>query len=179
VEDYGTGQPHERFSDQELANNDFASPPNDADQAQRHRNFFSMVFSTDGMLLAGRDVIIRDPDEDQDGLGDRTGLHVSPGPPDNAETIMFYMRDGNPQNIDPDGSEAIGFLITDADDDTVAINFPSVDGLLVYDDSLFRELSTGEDKRKYLLDSAQPLYVSRWTGVVILGPIGETEAVVP
>jgi len=163
------------FSGLELANNDFQIPPDDVDEVQRHRNFFTMVFSTDGHLLVNCDVLIQDEDQNGDGIGDRTGLRVGPGPPHNsATTTQYYTISGDATNIDPEPNpKEIPFLVTDEDD--VAINFPSVDGLMVYDDSLFNEVTTPE-KRSFLLRVGQPLYVSRWTGTVIRGPVGESEA---
>ena len=55
----------------------------------------------------------------------------------------------------------------------VAISFPSVDGLLVYDDSLFNEFDVDRDKRDFLLRTSQPMYVNRLTGSVVRGPVGE------
>ena len=55
----------------------------------------------------------------------------------------------------------------------VAINFPSVDGLLVYDDSLFNEFDVDKDKRDFLFRTSQPIYVNRLTGSVVRGPVGE------
>ncbi len=164
----------EEFSGLELANNDFYDPA--GDQTQRHRNFFTLVFSTDGQLLQARDVLIQDADAEGDRFGDRTGLRVGPGGSDPPTTVEFYPRDGGkPKDIDPTGNAApIPFLVTD-DDKDVAINFPSIDGLLVYDDSLFNDLTVPE-KRSFVLQRGHPLYVSRWTGAVIRGPVGETEA---
>ena len=56
-----------------------------------------------------------------------------------------------------------------------AINFPSVAGVLVYDDDLFGRLSDPEAKRDFLLRSARPLYVNRVTGQVLAGPLGQNE----
>ena len=56
-----------------------------------------------------------------------------------------------------------------------AINFRSVDGLLVYDDSLFAELATPDEKRDLIIKTAQPLYISRLSGAVVLGPAGENQ----
>ena len=168
------------FSSLELNNNDFAAPPTNVQPSQRNRNFFTMLYSTEGQLLIARDVLIRDLDVDADGRGDRTKLHVGPGPATSGPvTTRYYARNGIPQRIDPVGTEAVAFLITDARDDTVAINFASIDGLLVHDDSLYSGLPSGEDKRAFLLRAGQPLYVSRWTGLVIRGPVGETETRVP
>jgi hypothetical protein len=66
-----------------------------------------------------------------------------------------------------------------ADSDGTALNFPSVDGLLVYDESLFAGAGDAKDKRKFLIESGLPFYVHRFTGVVIRGPVGETVASVP
>ena len=54
-------EPYDLFSAEELANNSFEFPtvvraPN---QAQRHRNFFTMIYSSDGQLLNRRDVPFR------------------------------------------------------------------------------------------------------------------------
>ena len=164
------------FSDAELANSDFDSLPSGNNQAQRHRNFFTVVFSPDGQLLVRRDVLIQDEDkiEEEDpgdaGRGDRTGLRV--GPEEVATTAKYYDADtDDPTDIDPTGAP-IPFLVRDDPSTDVAINFPSVDGLLVYDDSLFRDVPASQ-KRAVLLSTARPLYVSRWTGVVIRGPVGE------
>ena len=173
-----TDKPYKGFSEAELSNNDFYSLPNEGNQAQRHRNYFAIVYSTGGHLLVNRDVLLirdRNADPDENQLGDRTGLAVGPGPcPDDATTTEYYDAQADAaKNIDLDpagGIEAVPFLVTD--DDDVAINFRSVDGLLVYDDSLFNDVPTAE-KRSFLLATAQPLYVTRYTGVVIRGPVGE------
>ncbi len=161
------------FSEEELGNRDFDSLPTGGNQAQRHRNYFAMVFSPDGQLLVNRDVLIQDKDVDEDRVGDRTGLRVGPGPPNPLTTTQFWARNDEETDIDPDALEPIERLITGAND--MAINFPSVDGLLVYDDSLFSDVPTAE-KRGFLLGTARPLYVSRYTGVVIRGPVGENVA---
>jgi hypothetical protein len=61
-----------------------------------------------------------------------------------------------------------------------ALNFPSVAGLLVYDDSLFEEFPDSNernpdvlDKREFLRQRGQPIYISPQTGEIVLGPIGE------
>lgn len=175
------GQPFEVFDDVELANDDFYVPSAGTDQAQRHRNFFAMVFSTDGQLVVNRDVLVQDMDENDDLRGDRTGLPVGPGPPfvPLGKTTFFYAR--NPTSPlgptpDIDGPDLVTTtfpdLIVDPADDEIALNFPSVDGLLVYEDSLVRDVPKFE-KRAVLIRTAQPLYISRFTGAVIRGPVGE------
>lgn len=169
------------FDDAELANNNFEVLPGGGDQAQRHRNFFTMIFSSEGQLVVRRDVLIQDADlieraRGGPGRGDRTGLLVGPGPPDAPTTNEYYDAKTNiPLPILPtapaDGE--VPFLVRDDPGSDVAINFPAVDGLLVYDDSLFNGLSTPAQKREYLRRTARPLYVSRWTGAVIRGPLGE------
>lgn len=182
VENESTDEPYTGFSLDELVNPDFDDPP--GEQAQRHRNFFTVVYSTDGHLIPNRDVLIWDADEDDDGAGDRTGLAVGPGPPDteDGKTDKFYARDpegslGKKPLIDVapffDPPVTIPDLVIDPDDEEVALNFPSVSGLLVYDDELFNRVPGSEGKRKFLLETAQPLYVNRYTGTVIRGPVGK------
>ncbi len=175
-------QAYDVFDKDELANNDFytTSLPGAGDQAQRHRNFFSVIYSTDGELVVNRDVLILDRYEDNSGLGDRTGLPVGDGPnaddPSRTPTVdKYYKRDGTDEPIDLSfGPTPIEFLVRDPESSNeTAINFPSVDGLLVYDDSSFNGMPDAAAKRQLLLNTAQPLYVSRYTGMVIRGPIGE------
>ena len=166
------------FDEDELANNSFEDPPASANQGQRHRNFFTMIYSSEGDLLVRRDVLIQDPDDDQDEHGDMTGLDVGRGPPEDPVTRKYWLQTDadTADDIDPVDDDAIEFLVVDADDITVALNLPSVDGLLVYDDSLFNDFDEEADKRNFLLESAQPFYVNRLTGAVILGPVGEVVA---
>jgi len=172
----------EIFSLEELANNDFTTLPTGGDQAQRHRNFFSMIYSSGGRLVVGRHVLIRDRDdvdvfnEDDcaNGLkGDVSGLCLG----DPAAVRNYYDPKTNQKTlIDSDTSNGvtpIDLLIVDRDN--VALNFPSVDGLLVYDESLFGAAGDAKDKRKYLIDYAQPFYVHRLTGTVVRGPVGENQ----
>ena len=61
---------------------------------------------------------------------------------------------------------------------STAINFPTVDGILLYDDEQFQEIagpngSNASEARAFLLRTARPLYVNRNTGAIIRGPIGE------
>ena len=185
----GAGADTEFFSAEELANNAFnpSDESIEADEAQRHRNYFTMVYSGNGRLLVRRDVLIRDDgrddDEDGDTFGDLTGMLVGyDHSADEPNVRTYYSQDDNePVPIDPtpgvsaNEARAVPFLVFD-ERDKVAINFPSVDGLLVYDDSLFNDVDSDEDKKRdYLLSTAQPFYVSRLSGAVIRGPRGEAE----
>ena len=168
------------FSAEELANNDFTIPISD-NVAQRHRNFFTMVYSNRGELVVSRDVLIQDVDEDTSGpgqgKGDVTGLFVGENAT-NGDVLQYWPIDGDPENLDPSPPHRpVPWLIAQrgGSDNGTAINFPSVDGLLVYDDSLFKEAGTNDEKRAFLLRSAQPFYVNRLTGIVIQGPVGESE----
>ncbi len=170
------------FTEAELANDNFVIPPPDSDIGQRHRNFFTMVFSSEGQLQVRRDVLIQDVDVAGDGIGDTTGMPVGKGPdPDDANVGQYYTQDSSssPKAIDPRAShlaEDIPYLVNDQSSGStaeIAINFPSVDGLLVYDDSLFRGLDDITQKRSFLLETGRPFYVNRNTGAVIQGPVGE------
>ena len=188
----GTGNDEDnwlRFSAEELADNEFPvpdmiGPDSDGDkfqEGQRHRNFFTIVFSNDGQLIVRRDVLIVDADADDDGFGDQTGLRVG-----NPKKYGPQQSEGVGTDIDPENGEPlIDDLIVDGDNTNnvgpqsqrAAVNFPSVDGLLVYDDSVFNRLGSGDDvvdiKRDYLLRTAKPLYINRRTGRIIRGPLGE------
>lgn len=172
------GPSYLRFSDVELANNDFFAPPVE-DAAQRHRNYFTMVFSSDGELLVDREVIIRDDDLDQDpqGLGDLVGLPVGYGMTNGtvtADVTEYWGRDNSKTEIDPTGNKTpILFPIIDIEH--YALNFPSVDGLLVYDDALFNELPDIADRRAFLIRTGRPFYIHRITGALVRGPLGENE----
>lgn len=174
----------------ELTNNDFTNvviSDASSDVAQAHRNFFSVIFSPNGELRTGRDVLIRDLDDDFDKNpgADVTGLRVN-GPPDGPWVTRYYRYENNNSPDDLIGFGAVrlvGSALKDqpptwlvTDKAGVALNFPSIDGLLVYDDSLFNEAGDAEARRKFLLESAQPFYIQRLTGAVVRGPVGEVPA---
>lgn len=178
----------ETFSIEELANDDFTDPPTNAHSAQRHRSFFTMVYRK-GLLDddGTRDVLIQDSDDDQDGLGDVTRLRVGKeaDPPKLDPQVEEYFTreatvEGTPNDVAPLDSEGfqrtVPFLLTDKEGR--AINFRRVDGLLVYDDSSFQDAGTGDSEyiRMFLLRTAQPFYVNRFTGMVIRGPSAESDA---
>ena len=171
--------PKKTFSAAEIANNNVYAPPSPTlDQAQRHRNFFTLIYSSDGRLAVGREVLIRDEDKDwKTGdppvgrQGDVTGLHVT------AEVRTYYnLTSATPAPLSTP-PVAADLLVTD--EPGVALNFPSVDGLLVYDESLFAGAGDGPQKRKYLVESSYPFYVHRLTGAVIRGPAGEAVVQAP
>ncbi len=97
--------------------------------------------------------------------GDMTGLLVLDAPKHQDEDGEVPTR---PQFTQPSPA-----MVSDGGRPGAAINFASVDGLLVYDDSLFRQY-TGPDKRQFLIDTARPMYISPQTGAIIRGPLGES-----
>ena len=168
----------DRFSDNELINNDFGNPDGRVDAAQRHRNFFSVVFSSEGQLVVGRDVFVFDEDAEtnQSGepghnRGDLTGMSVG------KKVEEYQAQDGKrralyPQPFTP--SPDLVHLITVQDSlSPVAANFPSVDGVLVYDDGLYQRSGGAARRRPFLAEHGRPYYVSRVTGDIIRGPLGE------
>ncbi len=169
VEPDSTPEPQTTFSDDELANNNFGLPP--GHHAQQHRNYFAVIFSTGGELIERRDVLIQDADAENVQIGDRTGLKVG----DETATTLFWNLAENRIDIHPTG-EPLPRLVVDPEDGSTALNFPTVDGLMIYDNTAFNEIDDSVLKREWLIRTAQPLYVSRWTGTVIRGPIGENEA---
>jgi|CXWL01.1.fsa_nt_gi type II secretory pathway pseudopilin PulG len=172
-------KPFQRFSEDELKNNDFANVVigSTTQVAQAHRNFFTIVFSPDGELRVSRPVYIRDVDEDKEAnsnKGAASGLRVGVAP-DNPGVAKFYSYDES--NSAGQFQPAIPSLVTD--NTGTAIVFPPVDGLLVYDDSLFNEAGDAAKMRKYLLESALPFYFNRITGAVVRGPTGEAPIATP
>jgi prepilin-type N-terminal cleavage/methylation domain-containing protein len=174
------------FSNEELLNNLFDNPPAATGVGQRHRNYFSLVFSPDGLVTAGRDVLIMDRDRNEDGLGDRTGLPVGRGPgvsPRDPYVQRMYPQTGPVRPIDTDGIPPIhglrDLIGEPGAQPGIALNFPSVDSVLVYDDAQMSRFRSGDPVidgpvvREYLLKSSQPYYVSRLTGMVIRGPVAE------
>jgi hypothetical protein len=137
-----------------------------------------MIYSSSGQLRVRRDVLIRDadsdgPDSDGKQYGDVAGLEVR-------DDVSFYYGADNskvPIALNPGGTLTDIDVVTDSQG--IAINFPSVDGLLVYDESLFSNAGSAEQKREYLVNAAQPFYVHRLTGAVVRGPVGETVAKAP
>ncbi len=170
------------WSDDELANEDYTDIELDNVGNQTHRNFFVIIFS-DGRLSQEPGVLIGDDAEGHDfnegpTQGDTVGLTVSMYD-DLIGNGDFQATDGSVQPFFS-GLESLVLLGTNKGTNP-AINFPSADGLLVYDDSLFTEFPDttsvpGElDKRQYLIQYARPLYISRQTGAIIRGPVGESE----
>jgi type II secretory pathway pseudopilin PulG len=149
----------------EIANDDYLTPP--TNDYERHRNFFTVIFADDGQLLVRRDVLIHDPDSttDTDTKGDRTSLEVA------VPNVTDWL---DPVKQTFPGGAKLANVVLDVSQ-MAAISFPSVDGLLVYDDAAFGEQVTPTLKRKYLLDHGQPLYLARLSGTVIRGPLGENE----
>ena len=171
----------------ELASNDLLPTLTGGwQEAQRQRNHFTMVFSSDGRLSIGRDVLIYDEDLDNmangDGFGDRTGLPLPPVATPLTTVTQYYpvqSTAGDVKNpIDPTGA-GFGLVGLVVDANAIAINFPSVSGLLIYDDSLLKGMGAPtesvDEKREFLLRTAQPLYVAGVTATVIRGPLGESE----
>ncbi len=180
------------FSADELANNNLLNPPIGSNKNQRHRNYFTLVYSGAGQLVVGRNVLIRDDHlggpatsdlPPGRGRGGITAIEIGHDPAQGcrkgAKVKEYWGADDLKKTLDPrpsfgaGGPATVPYLVADAAD--VAINFPSVDGLLVYDDSLFESYSDPKDKRAALLDSAQPFYVNRLTGAVVQGPAGENQ----
>lgn len=144
--------------------------------AHNHRNFFTVLFSKDGRLLMESIVLIHDPPRDEG-----SGV-VVPGPGGVTGLIVDDATDRQDAFGATDSLMGTlpGMIVANGQP-PAAVNFPSVDGLLVYDDSVFREfpdtpVGSEPDKRRYLIDSAAPVYISPQTGAVILGPKGESEA---
>jgi len=168
------------FSDEELSWEDVSDSPPDGNTAQRHRNFFTLVFGGDGRPLVWRDVLIRDVDLDSDGTGDRTGLPIGSEREPEAPVLRYASLRGMPRELPlmPPRTSAVrtdgNLLTTDRSSNPTAHNFPSVDGVLLYDEAAFRSWNM-DLRRELLLRTSRPFYLHPLTGGVILGPVGEGE----
>ncbi|MCH7720571.1 MAG: type II secretion system protein [Planctomycetes bacterium] len=170
-----TGNNWEQWSTSDLINEAYREP-RAGHEPQVHRNFFTMIFSADGRLMPSRNVVIHDPDvlpvNSPDGFGDRTGLAVN--------TIrQYFAPDGTSVAV----SQPPGLTDIVIDTSNDGINFIGVDGILVYDESLFRELipvdEFGTLRQELIIATGRPMYVSRVTGEIIMGPVSENEAPPP
>lgn len=180
---------HQRFSDNELTSIGLGelAVSTSADTAQAHRNFFTLIFSPSGQMIVGRDVIIRDIDDEKEaereneGVGLVSGLDVrgSSVAPDPVVSQYYGAANLSPK-VDLAGTGATMFPTWLAVDSSgVAMNFPSIDGLLLYDDSAFNDAGDPAQKREYLRSAGLPFYINRMTGAVVRGPVGVTVAAGP
>ncbi len=168
-----TAPPAYDWSDAELTNNDYTvlttdAPPNGA---HNHRNFFTVLFSKSGGLVMRNVVLIHDGPATAV-IGEITGLAV--------KNLTDYQVNTDasapPASQFPSGATLPGMVYTTVGSTDVAINFPSVDGFLIYDDAVFADfLDAGSGARDYLIRDAQPIYISRQTGATVRGPRGESE----
>ncbi len=169
-----TGNNWQLWSTSDLINEAYRAP-RPGNQPQVHRNFFTMIFSADGRLMPSRNVLIHDVDvlpvAFPNGFGDRTGLAVS-------AITLYYNRDGTAIVLP---GPALPDIVDDTSND--GINFIGVDGILVYDESLFRDLIPVDDegalRQELIIGTGRPMYVSRVTGEIIMGPTAENEAPPP
>ncbi len=167
----------------------------DRDGAQNHRNFFTMLFSKDGRLQVGRDVYIEDqwPNSIAFGFADVeagivTGLPLAQvSVKQLQDTPAMPDHDAPIDPADPSGGEVTRLVVADDGSNRVALNFPSVAGALLYDESIFAEIPVNEDtgsffdeqRRDIFIRTGRPLYVVPQTGAVITGPLGENETPEP
>lgn len=183
------GQANEReFSVAELANGLYErEPDNIVHVGQRHRNFFTLIYNRNGQLNVWRDVLILDPTSNvlnNDDLGDRTGLYVgrnSTNPQHSA--LKFYRQSPNNADapINPTNDDDSLQYVIQQPIKYIAVNFPSVDGLILYNDQEYRDQGAppfsvpdpNDTLRRFLVREGQPFYISRLTGEVIRGPLAE------
>jgi prepilin-type N-terminal cleavage/methylation domain-containing protein len=151
----------------------------------RQRNTFAVIFGPDGKLQVNRTVVIHDSAltllsaTQKLGYGYRTRLPTS----DPTEYYLNVPNATDTAKLDATGSRKLYDILVERDaggqPTTKALNFPSVDGLLIYDDSALAGIpyqqATDTFKRTYLMENARPLYISRLTGDVLEGPKGENE----
>jgi len=154
----------------------FTSPPVSGRGTQRHCNFFAIVFGPDGRLRVGRNVLIYDPDFDRNDNPpkNRTGLL---DPEDRRPATRYYDANGTPQPFPTPFGGSVPrierLVAANVSGGVTALNFPCVDGVLVYDSTYYWDLPDAEARRDFLREKAVPYYVSRLTGDIMRGPVGE------
>ncbi len=143
--------------------------------ANNHRNHFTMLFSSNGRLQVGRNVYIEDlrqirPTPLVPSRGPTTGLTV-------ADADKYQDDLGAEQVFSNNANAPVPDLVVN--DDDIALNFPSVAGAIVYDESAFAEIPPDDifddQRRELLIRTGRPLYVAPQTGEVITGPVGENQ----
>ena len=144
----------------------------ETDTPRYQRNFFTILFNNRGEMIVGRNILIHDPDVREnngngDGFGDLTGLAI--GPVDEAWTALQSSGAYSSAAISTESGADLFDIVTLASGR--AANFVSAAGVVIYDDSDVQDLS-GDDIRAYLLQQAEPFYVTRITGDIIAGPKG-------
>jgi len=148
-----------------------------------------VVFSTQGQLVVGREVLIYDEDA-QTSLagdpgrlfGDLTGLTVTPEVTQQASGKYISSGDERPHDLYPSNPDAtLAHMVAvqpTGYPELVAAVFPAVRGVVVYDDAVFARVSFGLDAsgvdlhRVYLRETARPYYINGSTGDIIRGPLG-------
>lgn len=176
VDEYSLARDPSTWNEWELNNRDVLTPPLATGKGnQRHCNFFSLIFGPDGRLRVGRNVLVYDREYDPVDIPpkDRTGLLARSGamPAD-----RYYDATGTPQAFSElyDGSPSqLKNLVADVPGGETALNFPCVDGVLVYDGTYYWDLPDAAARRDFLREKAIPYYVSRLTGDIVRGPVGE------
>jgi len=165
------GNERNTWNDVEVNHEDvYTSLGNPAAGNQRHRNYFTVVFGPDGRLRVGREVLVHDP-------ANRTGLFRQ------NKVTKYYDSSGTavnfPNRVDGKTTKPDNLVATSTSP-SAAINFPAVDGVLVYDESVFKEMplagnaGPGElDRRTWAARNGQPYYINRMSGELVRGPVGE------
>ncbi len=145
------------------------------DTPRYHRNFFTIIFDTQGQLVVGRDVLIHDHDSNDDGRGDGTALLVN----DVSKWLMIEKAQKvTNESVGGSKDKLYDMVVLGSYDDpgSEAANFISVAGLVAYDDSEVSGWSEGGQVRAHLRTEGLPFYISRYTGDVIQGSIERSQA---
>ncbi|NOT00321.1 MAG: prepilin-type N-terminal cleavage/methylation domain-containing protein [Phycisphaerales bacterium] len=173
-----TEMPPGVWDDTELGNEDVTDMDNlsgGRPGAQNHRNFFTIVFSPEGRLVVGRSVLIHEEPVPIGGgkfIGKTTAMKLAnAGKPElgNGQATIGFPTGGTLPDMVSGESGAM----------PVALNFPSVDGLLLYDDAMMRSFPDGpvndseQDKRDYLRRDGRPYYITVQRGAVVRGPLAD------
>ena len=164
---------HLQWTEEQLAGEELRDPPdaqlflhtpNDGpggDGTQYHRNFFVVLFDRSGTVADGRAFIV--------------DLDIAAYPGSNVPTEECAGGDSGDSYagfrtgliVSGDSGPIEGLRNVVVDTKCAPIRFQSTESLLIYNDEEFRNRQ--DDHRRFLRQSAQPLYIHRATGQIIKG----------
>ena len=155
------------WSPNEIANDDYRDRDTTLSYLkgpQRHRNFFTLIFSSEGELIVNRDVIVQDTWEATftsqtfptgGAPGPKTGLIVH-------DTLKMPLYNTTDDDVPVDTE----YAIVDSQSNPDAVNFKSVNGVVLYNEDVLKMQGDMTLQLKYMHERTRPLFVHPITGTI-------------
>ncbi len=188
TDSYQSGTVDPKWTSKEISNeiyDDFAlfsdnTTGGNTQGPENHRNFFTIIFGPDGRIVSDRSVFISDiPDADDiiningpngaAATGKVTRLNVN-----NCTDYQDIKGDTHKFSDLGAGHPGLPHIVSIIGNGTrYALNFVSVDGLIIYNNDAFLDAPDEIDRRReFLAETSQPYYISPRSGQIIAGPVG-------